>query len=46
MRVDLNLLFFAANSSAPEHGAEVIFTDTDFARFTEIRWRNPLDVAR
>jgi hypothetical protein len=27
---------------AIEHGAEVISTDTDFARFTEIRWRNPL----
>ncbi len=27
---------------AIEHGAEVITTDTDFARFTEIRWRNPL----
>lgn len=25
-----------------EHGAEVISTDTDFARFTEIRWSNPL----
>ena len=27
---------------AIEHGAEVISADTDFARFTEIRWRNPL----
>lgn len=27
---------------AIEHGAEVISTDTDFARFTEIRWRDPL----
>lgn len=27
---------------AIEHGAEVISTDTDFARFTEIRWSNPL----
>lgn len=27
---------------AIEHGAEIISTDTDFARFTEIRWRNPL----
>ena len=27
---------------AIEHGAEVISADTDFARFTEIRWRDPL----
>jgi toxin-antitoxin system PIN domain toxin len=27
---------------AIEHGAEVISTDTDFARFTEVRWRDPL----
>jgi len=27
---------------ALEHGAEVISADTDFARFTELRWRNPL----
>jgi len=25
-----------------EHGLEVCSADTDFARFTEIRWRNPL----
>jgi len=25
-----------------EHGVEVCSTDTDFARFTEIRWHNPL----
>ena len=24
------------------HGAEVISADTDFARFTEVRWSNPL----
>lgn len=28
---------------AIEHGVEVVSTDGDFARFTEIRWRNPLD---
>lgn len=27
---------------AIEHGAEVVSADTDFARFTEIRWSNPL----
>jgi toxin-antitoxin system PIN domain toxin len=27
---------------AIEHGIEVCSTDTDFARFTEIRWHNPL----
>jgi toxin-antitoxin system PIN domain toxin len=27
---------------AIEHGAEVISTDTDIARFTEVRWRNPI----
>lgn len=27
---------------AIERGAEVISTDTDFARITEVRWRNPL----
>ena len=27
---------------AIEHGAEVISADTDFARFTEIRWSNPV----
>jgi uncharacterized protein len=27
---------------AIEHGLEVYSADTDFARFTEIRWRNPL----
>jgi len=25
-----------------EHGLEMISADTDFARFTEIAWRNPL----
>jgi uncharacterized protein len=29
---------------AIEHGIEVCSADTDFARFTEIRWRNPLAV--
>ena len=29
---------------AIEHGLEVCSADTDFARFTEIRWRNPLAV--
>lgn len=28
---------------ALEHGLTVYSTDTDFARFTEISWRNPLD---
>ena len=27
---------------AIEHGLDVASADTDFARFTEIRWRNPL----
>ena len=27
---------------AIEHGAEIISADTDFARFTEARWRDPL----
>jgi predicted nucleic acid-binding protein len=27
---------------AIQHGLEVCSADTDFARFTEIRWRNPL----
>ncbi|HET7325712.1 MAG TPA: TA system VapC family ribonuclease toxin [Nocardioidaceae bacterium] len=29
---------------ALEHGLELCSADTDFARFTEIRWRNPLAV--
>lgn len=27
-----------------EHGLELISADTDFARFTEIRWHNPVAV--
>jgi toxin-antitoxin system PIN domain toxin len=27
---------------AIEHGAEIVSADTDFARFTEVRWRNPV----
>lgn len=27
---------------AMEHGLEVCSADTDFARFTEVRWNNPL----
>jgi predicted nucleic acid-binding protein len=27
---------------AIEHGAVLYSTDTDFARFTELRWENPL----
>jgi toxin-antitoxin system PIN domain toxin len=27
---------------AIEHGAEIISADTDFARFAEVRWRDPL----
>jgi hypothetical protein len=27
---------------AVEHGLELCSTDTDFARFPEVRWRNPL----
>ncbi len=27
---------------AIEHGLEICSADTDFARFTEMRWRNPL----
>jgi len=27
---------------AIEHGAELCSTDTDFARFTQLRWMNPL----
>jgi uncharacterized protein len=29
---------------AIEHGLEVFSADTDFARFSEVRWRNPLDL--
>lgn len=31
---------------AIEHGAELCSTDTDFARFPRLRWRNPLAPAR
>ncbi len=31
---------------AIEHGAELLSTDADFARFPELRWRNPLRPAR
>jgi toxin-antitoxin system PIN domain toxin len=27
---------------AVQHGLEVCSADTDFARFTEVRWRNPI----
>lgn len=27
---------------ALEHGLEVLSADSDFARFPEVRWRNPL----
>ncbi len=27
---------------AIEHGLTLCSTDTDFARFTELRWQNPL----
>ena len=27
---------------AVEHGCELISTDSDFSRFSAIRWRNPL----
>ncbi len=27
---------------AIQHGLEICSADTDFARFTEVRWRNPL----
>lgn len=27
---------------AIEHGVDIISADTDFARFTEVRWRDPL----
>ncbi len=27
---------------AIEHGLEICSADTDFARFTEVRWHNPL----
>ncbi len=27
---------------ALEHGAEIISADTDFARFVEVRWRDPI----
>lgn len=27
---------------AIEHGLEICSADTDFARFTEVRWRNPI----
>lgn len=25
-----------------EHGMEMVSTDTDFARFTELNWHNPI----
>lgn len=31
---------------AIEHGLTVYSADTDFARFTEIRWENPVESAR
>ncbi len=31
---------------AIEHGLEIWSADTDFARFTEVRWRNPLAEGR
>ena len=31
---------------AVEHGLQVCSTDTDFARFPEVRWHNPLAEAR
>lgn len=31
---------------AMEHGLTVFSTDTDFARFKEVRWENPLEVGR
>jgi len=37
MLVDANLLLFAIHR---------VSADTDFARFTEIRWENPLTSAR
>jgi predicted nucleic acid-binding protein len=30
---------------AQEHGLAVCSADTDFARFAEVRWSNPLDPA-
>jgi hypothetical protein len=41
------MLLYAANRQAVEHERtadwlEGQLNDTDFARFTEIRWRNPL----
>jgi len=30
---------------AIQHGLEICSADTDFARFTEVRWRNPLAAA-
>jgi predicted nucleic acid-binding protein len=27
---------------AIEHGAEITSADTDFARFAEVRWRDPV----
>lgn len=31
---------------AVEHGLKIISADTDFARFTEIEWENPLTIRR
>ncbi len=31
---------------AIEHGVALASTDTDFARFRELRWNNPLDPER
>ena len=42
-RVSANLVPDAHVAAlAIEHGLEVCSADTDFARFTEIRWRNPI----
>jgi predicted nucleic acid-binding protein len=37
-----NLVPDAHLAAAIEHGLEVCSADSDFARFAEVRWRNPL----
>ena len=47
---DINLLVYAYNSDAPFHDAalaietqsELHSNDSDFSRFSGLRWRNPL----
>jgi len=48
MLLDANLLLYAVHEDAQlaalavEHGLTLCSADTDFARFTDLRWANPL----